>query len=162
LTKELKEEYVAIQELRKGALVKSYLHGYRKIECIGKNVMINNPKYWNLCMYKMEKTEENGLTEDLIVLGGHSLLVDELSDEIKEKYKKRNVFGGKLEKIDNKYLLLAGLSDKFVKEENTNLYTYYQMVLEGENDSRYGIWANGVLVETPSKNQYDSIKWEEM
>jgi hypothetical protein len=32
-------------------------------------------------MYKMSKTETNNLTEDLFVIGGHSLLVDELSKE---------------------------------------------------------------------------------
>ena len=63
--------------------------------------MINNPNYWNLCMYKMEKnekSEKNGLTEDLIVLGGHSLLVDELSDDVREKYKELNVWNQTLKK----------------------------------------------------------------
>ena len=32
-------------------------------------------------MYKMEKTETNGLIEDLIVTGGHSILVDDLGEQ---------------------------------------------------------------------------------
>lgn len=40
LNKKLEEEYIAIENLRKGDLVKSYKHGYIKIDLIGKNPMI--------------------------------------------------------------------------------------------------------------------------
>ena len=54
-------------------------------------------------MYIMKKTDTNELTEDLILTGGHSILVDELTnDQIKETV---NLWGIPL-KIDNKYLLL--------------------------------------------------------
>jgi len=45
--------------------------------------------------------------------------------------------------------------------ENTNLYTYYHFILEndGDNDKRYGVWANGILTETPSKNQFTNHKY---
>ena len=43
LNKEFQEEYIKIQDLRRGDIVKSYLHGYRKIEYIGKNDMYNDP-----------------------------------------------------------------------------------------------------------------------
>ena len=38
----LEEEYIPIKNLKKGDLVKTYLHGYRKIEIIGKNTLKNN------------------------------------------------------------------------------------------------------------------------
>ena len=87
-----KEEYLPIQDLRKGDIVKTYLHGYRKIDLIGKGQMVNNPNSWHRCMYLLEKTEENKLTEDLIVTGGHALLVDKLSDEELLTYKEMIVF----------------------------------------------------------------------
>ena len=54
-------------------------HGYRKIELIGKNLMINNPDKWSECMYKMEKNDKNDkneLIEDLITASTPKLQVD--------------------------------------------------------------------------------------
>ena len=105
-------------------------------------------------MYKMIKTEANGLIEDLIVTGGHSILVDDLGSFKEENDKLFNV--AESPKIDDKYLLLAGVSDKFIKLENTNLYTYYHFILEnnGNDEERFGVWANGILTETPSKKLF--------
>ena len=119
--------------------------------------MINNPDRFNECMYKMEKNAENGLIEDLIVTGGHSILVDDLGN-----YKEKNdeLFGG-IQTIDDKYLLLASVSNDFIKLETINVYTYYHFILEnnGNDDERFGIWANGILTETPSKNQFINHKY---
>ena len=157
LNKNLEEEYIPVQDLRSGDFVKTYKHGYRKIDLIGKNPMINNPDVFTSCMYKMKKTEENGLTEDIIVTGGHCLLVDDLG-EFKEKNDK--IFGSTL-MIDDKYMLLCGVSTDFVKLENRLPYTYYHFILEnnGDDDERFGVWANGMLSETPSKNQFNDHKY---
>jgi hypothetical protein len=153
LNKNLEEEYIAVENLRKGDFVKSYKHGYRRIDLIGKNNMINNPNKFTDCMFKMVKTDENNLIEDLIVTGGHSILVDDLG-EYKEESEKIFI---KLQTIDDKYLLLAGISKDFIKLEDTNVYTtYYHFILEnnGNDDERFGVWANGVLTETPSKRYF--------
>jgi len=150
-------EYIAIENLRKGDLVKTYNHGYRKIDLIGKNRMINNPDTWHGCMYKMKKTAQNGILEDLIITGGHSVLVDDLGE-----YKQQNEekFGG-TQMIDDKYLLLSAISNDFTKIEGVQSYTYYHFTLEndGNDDQRFGVWANGVLTETPSKNCFITHKY---
>jgi hypothetical protein len=91
--------------------------------------------------------------KELIVTGGHSILVDEMSEE--EHKKNRQYFCEDI-KIDDKYLLLACVSDKFEKIQNNDTYTYYHFTLEndGDDDRRFGVWANEILTETPSKNQY--------
>jgi hypothetical protein len=160
LNQQLEEEYIPIQHLRKGDIVKTYLHGYRKISRIGKGKMLNNPNVWNECMFKMKATKENGLLEDLIVTGGHGILVDNLSEQEEIEQEKINVDIS----IDNKKLLLAAFSSEFEKIKTVEPFTYFHLTVEnnGNNDERFGIWANGLLTETPSFHQYISHSYEEL
>ena len=100
----------------------------------------------------MMKTDDNGLIEDLIVTGFHSILVDDLG-EYDEKVKG---IMGYHQKIDDKYLLPSCMSNDFVKLEDNNIYTYYHLTLEndGDDSKRFGIWANGILTETTCKNDF--------
>jgi hypothetical protein len=151
LNKDGNEEYIKIQDLRKGDLVKSYLHGYIKIDLIGKNDMCNDPTSSFNCMYILEKTQENDLIEDLIITGAHGILVDELTAFESRKNKRYNFY----QEIDNKKILMACISNKFKKLQDTNKYTYYHFILEHDNDEqRFGVWANGILTEISSKKQF--------
>ena len=58
--------------------------------------------------------------------------------------------------IDDKKLMLAGLSDlfePFLEEKN---YLVYNFILEnnGDKTKRYGVYANGILVETGNENHF--------
>jgi hypothetical protein len=153
LNQQLIDKYIAIELLRIGDFVKTYKHGYRKVNKVIQGSFKNNPKKWNMCMYKMAKTLTNGLTDDLIVTGGHSLLVDAISDEEQKRYDEMGIPSFSKSTIDNKHLLLSCCSDQFAPMQDTNLYNYYHLLLENNDDEeeRFGIWANGILTETPNE-----------
>jgi hypothetical protein len=89
--------YISIQDLKENDLVKTYLHGYRKIAGIANKTMINDPTKPIKCMFKMLKT--GNMTDDLILTGAHSILVDDMPEQIKDIHKR--VTG--LAQIDDKY-----------------------------------------------------------
>ena len=152
---EQEEEYIPIQYLKKGSIVKTYKQGYRKIEFILQGEFYNNPIDWRNTMYKMEKTDENGLLEDLIITGGHSILVDNISKIEQERYNKLGISNfGKENKIEDKYFVLAAVSEQFIKILDNNKYSYYHFCVENDGDDteRFGVWANGILTEIPSKD----------
>jgi hypothetical protein len=151
IDKDLKEKYMSIKKIKKGTLVKTYKHGYRKVDLIGKKTMKNDPSSLLNCMYKFKSIDET--MPDLIVTGLHSICVDKLSDKEIEACKKYNFESSK---IDDKYLLPACVSDKFEKIQNRNIYTYYHLTLEndGNENAQYAIMANGVLTETTCENNF--------
>ena len=152
LNKNSIDEYIPIENLRKGDLVKTYKHGYRKIDFIGKKSMVNDPDRFCRSMYKMEKTNSNCLIEDLILTGGHSILVDDLDDH---KEKNDEILDG-VQMIDDKFLLLACVSKDFIQIQTNEVFNYYHLVLEtGSDDNQiFGVWANGILAETTTKNVF--------
>jgi hypothetical protein len=114
--------------------------------------MKNDPSSLLNCMYKLKSIDET--MPDLIVTGLHSICVDKLSDKEIEACKKYNFESSK---IDDKYLLPACISDKFEKINNRNIYTYYHLTLENDDNenAQYAIMANGVLTETTCENVFN-------
>jgi hypothetical protein len=148
------EEWVKIENLYLGKLVKTYLHGYRKIKLIGSGKLRNNVNEPWKCMYKLPKNGNN-IFEDLVITGAHSILVDKIDDD-DEYSSTKEYFEGNFRYIDDKILLLSCVSKKFIKLTDDNEYTYYHLVLENDGDitRRYGVWANGVLTETTNEEDF--------
>jgi hypothetical protein len=139
------EKYVAVEKLVEGSVVKTYKHGARKIAKIVTGSFINDPQEPKRCMYKLPKTD--AMTNDLILTGGHAVLVDESPKGLQFK-------------IDDKYLSFAENNADFVKIDDHQIYKYYNFSMEndGDKDRRFGVWANGVLCETPSEKQLESFE----
>ena len=84
-------------------------------------------------------------------------MVDEKDSKVKRK---TETIHGMVEEhvmIDDKHIVPAVQYTDCVPIKDYNFYTIYHLVLEndGNPDARYCIWANGMLSETPSEQQYN-------
>ena len=154
------EQYVPIENIKPHAIVKTIRDGYVMVTHVGKRRVLNNPKHPRHCMYVMSKQENLGLTHDLIVTGGHSILVDQITEEERNLLESLDC----VNTLDKKYLLLAAAAPtRFKKVEDVKEFTCYHLVLkDSDENKRYGIYANGVLTESISKRVYDLVGFEDL
>jgi hypothetical protein len=147
-----KNGYRPIQELRKGDLIKTIKNGYVAIDMIGY-CEIYNP----ICeerikdkLYVCTNKEYSEIFEDLVITGCHCILVDNFtSEEEKENVIKVN---GDTFVTDNKYRLPACVDERAIPYEKEGTFTIYHFALEHDDYyMNYGIYANGLVVETCSK-----------
>lgn len=154
-----KEMYINIENIKQDTLIKTHLHGYKKIKKLIYIKFINSQSESKniLCgIYKIIKSKDNNLIEDLYVSGQHSSLVDSLTTE---QIKNIMTIWSQLLKIDNKFLLMAFADERFERVHNNEEYELYQIILEHPDKSgRYGIYANGLLSETMSLNTFNRKK----
>ena len=146
------EEYISIKDIRKGTLVKTLLNCYLEVCIIGKSTIqnySNNDRIKNR-LYKCTKQNyPEIIDEDLIITGCHSILVDYVNDEQREKTIKEL---GCMYITDKKYRLFAFLDSRAETYQINAILPIYHIALENENYYKnYGIYANGLLVETCSK-----------
>lgn len=143
--------YIAIEDLRKRDLVKTLKNDYLPIVLIGKSSIYNSGDLVRLKnrLYILPKQLFPSLTEDLVLTGCHSLLVDGL---YKEQIFQMWGPNRRLYKTDNKLRLFTCFEPRAIPYQKKGTFTIYHLVLESNNDEiNFGIWANGLLVETCSK-----------
>lgn len=142
--------YVSVENLRKGDLVQTVAHGPVPIDMIGKKDMVHDPSQ-SRNKDQLFKCNHPEVFDELVLTGCHSILVpDFASPEQRAKtmeYNKQRVFI-----TDNHYRLPAFLDDRATVYEHSGTYTIYHFALENDDYyMNYGIYANGLLVETCSK-----------
>ena len=117
--------------------------GYREIENVICKERIKNK------LYVCKQSEYPEIFEDLIITGCHAILVDDFKEG--EREKTEEVLGD-IFVTDNKYRLPACVDSKAKPYEKEGKFTIYHIALEN-NDyyMNYGIYANGLLVESTSK-----------
>uniref|UniRef100_A0A6C0EW79 Hedgehog/Intein (Hint) domain-containing protein n=1 Tax=viral metagenome TaxID=1070528 RepID=A0A6C0EW79_9ZZZZ len=144
------EQYIEIEKLKKGDIVKTFLHRYKKIEHIGNSKMYNNVNNIRSMdkLYKCSKTQYPELFEDLIITGAHSILVNDFKDN--EKEKTLEVLSD-IYVTDKKYRLPACIDKRAQIYEVEGNHTIWHFSLEHDDYyMNYGVFANGLLVETAS------------
>jgi len=148
-----KEEYVPIETLQKGDLVKTSRDGYKKVELIGKGDIQNpsNTERIENRLYKCSPTSYPELKEDLYITGCHSILVDNITDKQRDETIKHM---GKIYVTDKKYRLIACIDERAEPWNSEGLYNIWHIALENADEKmNYGVYVNGgLLVETSSIN----------
>jgi surface protein len=151
--------YRKVDELNTGDRIKTVKNGYLPIYKIGRGRIChekvsNRPKD---CLYRYSKEQYPELIEDLVLTGGHSILVDAFASK-EEEEENREVFGGDVSKIDDHRRLLSCVNQKCVVYESPGTYFIYHIALENTDEERsYGIYANGLLVESCPINYIDRM-----
>jgi len=85
----------------------------------------------------------------LYLTGGHSLLVDKLTIEQATEILKME---GVIFLTDNKARLFTCLEEKAVLVDEEDVEIYHLCLENSDPDLNYGIYANGLLVETCQKS----------
>jgi hypothetical protein len=149
------EVYIPIENLTTDHYVKTYANGYKKLLFIKKFPIINSTrrpvtkKQKINKIYKLAKEDYVELFEDLYINGGHSILVDTLTEE--ENRINLKLFKG-YKKIGDKIRLLSYINQKAIPINDDFRYDMYH-ITTGEEE---GIYANGILTE--SYNLENNIK----
>jgi hypothetical protein len=153
---ETKEGCVKVETLRKGDLVKTKSNGYLPIESIGKRP-IKHSAIPDRIKDQLYRYPESGL----VVTGCHSVLVDNFVDEI-QRQKTMEVLGD-IFVTDNKYRLPACVDERSEVYPEPGNYTVYHFALENNNMyTLYGVYANGMLVESCSKRYMKELSGMEL
>lgn len=146
------EGYRTIERLQKGDLVKTLNSGYQPIYAIGSKEIYHPAKEERIKdqLYKCSKDKYPELFEDLVVTGCHSILVDSFTS--KEQREKTIEVNGDTFVTDNRYRLPACADDRAEVYKSPGSYKIYHFALEHDDYYvNYGVYANGLLVESCSK-----------
>ena len=151
--------YIPIEEIKIGNLVKTYKHGYQKvIMSVHRSLCdYSQNKLNQLYTYSREKNPD--LIEDLHLTGGHSLLLDTLTEEESNDMKQIQWADDEFV-VDDKYKLLACFSSELcvAAEQHVDIYHF---TLEPPKNAKpsyvYGIYANGILAESCSQGAIEQI-----
>ena len=144
------EEYVPVETLRRGDIIRTVNHGYKAIELIGSRE-IESPlaiEKESSRLYWFRKSKISGLREDLCVTGDHCILHKSITDA-----KKDQVLGymGDIYITEGHYRVPAFLDDRSEPYEDSAPATIWHFALENPNIyHNYGVMANGLLVESSS------------
>ena len=152
--------YKLIQELKKGDLVKTYQSGYKPIYKIGYTEINHHCSEERIKsqMYKCSSENYPEIFEDLIITGCHCILVDEYKNEKEREDSKliNNTFEKEIYLTENMYRLPACVDERTTVYEVEGLHKIYHFALENDDYyMNYGVYANGLLVETTSKRFMD-------
>ena len=153
--------YISIQDLRKGDMVKTLKHDYKQIDMIGKKEIYHPATQERIKsqLYQCSTDKYPEIFEPLIITGCHSILVENSTTVVNaaqiEQVKEVN---GGIYLTDDMLRLPACVDERAAVYEIVGNHTIYHFALENDDCyMNYGIYANGLLVETCSKRYLSEL-----
>ena len=147
--------YIPIEDLKKGDLVKTLLHNFKPIDMIGKRDIYHYACKERIAnqLYQCSNDKYPELLEPLVLTGAHSILIENSTSLVTaEQVEKIIEVNGAIYLTEDKLRLPACVDEKTTVFPNAGTYTIYHIALENDDYyMNYGIYANGLLVETTSK-----------
>ena len=144
------EEYVAVETLREGDLIKTSRNGYKAVFHIGRKTLpnpANDPDKRNR-LYRFPKSMSKNMIADLCITGEHCVLYKDLSPILKSRVHKHM---GDIYITEYQYRVPACLDERATAYTGTKAVTIWHFALESDNIYyNYGVYANGLLVESCS------------
>lgn len=144
--------YIPVQALKRGDCVKTLSQGFKAIDLIGKKVIHHAASHIRIKdqLYALSPEKYPDLFEKLVITGCHCLLVDEFVDDAQKQ--NAVTVNGDIYITENKYRLPACVDDRASVYDTAGDCVIYHFALENDDYyMNYGIYANGLLVETCSK-----------
>jgi len=158
--------YRPIQNLKKGDLVKTLRDGFKPITIIGKRSIFHEATKERIKnqLYECSQNEYPEIFEPLVITGCHSILVENSKEVVNEEQIKKVIeINGNIYLTDDKLRLPACVDKRTSVYKIPGNYTIYHLSLE-HNDylMNYGIYANGLLVETCSERNLKELSTMEL
>jgi hypothetical protein len=144
--------YRKVEELRKGDLIQTLSNGLLPIDMIGTSEMYNSGDGERIKdrLYTCSRLRYRELLEDLVITGCHSVLVKDFKDD-NEANKTKEILGDNYV-TDDHYRLPACVDQRSIPYPVKGTFNIYHIALENDDYyGNYGVYANGLLVETCSK-----------
>jgi hypothetical protein len=154
--------YIKIQDLQKGTMIKTMDGSYKALEILSTRNIYHHALTPRIIhqLYRYSKKDYPELVEDLIITGYHAVLVENYKNDEERKTSLEMVTEEEC-KVDNKYKLPAYADAISHVYEEKGFHNVYHVALENPDvRGKYGIYANGMLVESRSK--HDMFHGEKM
>ena len=149
--------YKLIQHIRPGDLIQTLFDGLVPVDMIGYSV-INNPGHSERIqkrLYICSTQEYPEIFEDLYITGAHSILVSDFKEGEREKTEEAL---GQIYITNNRYRLPACVDERAKPYECEGDFTIYHLALKHPDYyMNYGIYANGLLVESTSQRYLKEV-----
>jgi hypothetical protein len=154
--------YVPVETLVKGQLIQTFRHGLVPLRALGRSRVSNvggrAPRSKNRLYVYHRGCLDGGKKPyaDLVVTGEHSALVPSLQ-YVEKNFMIRHF--GSAKTTDDQFHLLAQHDARAVPYEPRGVFTVYHFALEcgRDYDRHYGVYANGMLMESCSVNHLKAI-----